>query len=221
MMRLQPSRHHTKDVVAAAGLLAVGALLVGCGTDSASEAATSGTSPTRDAAGTVSCPELGGPKDAPSYADFSTRYSVPITFVNKSSIPVTLNASEIDCYDFSGAENPSIFDSAKIATGATAGPYTVIARRTCPYVQGDIIGKFQTREARWKTTVSSATAPAVSGTIPTTIDCSSFSQSPTMCRSGAGQDRAAYTVKMTDGTALRADFKCDDNKTTITLSDLY
>lgn len=220
-MNLIPARRRSTEVAAVAGLLVAGALLVGCGTDSASDSASSSTSPTRDAAGTVSCPELGGPKDAPSYADFSTKYSVPITFINKSSIPVTMSASEIDCYDFSGAENPSILDGAKIATGATAGPYTVIARRTCPYVQGDIIGKFQTREARWKTTVSSTKEPAVTGTIPTTIDCSSFGQNPTMCRSGAGQDRAAYTVKMTNGTALRASFKCDDSNTTITLTDLY
>ncbi|MFA7267315.1 MAG: hypothetical protein WC054_13480 [Candidatus Nanopelagicales bacterium] len=220
---MKPTKlHHYRGSAAlAGGLVIVATSLVGCTAGTDSETSASEPAATRGAAGTVTCPELGGPKDAPSYADFSTRYSVPITFVNDSSIPLVLNASEIDCYDFSGAQNPSVFDGAKVTAGSSIGPYTVIARRTCAYVQGDIIGKFQTREARWKTTVSASSEPGITGTIPTVIDCSSFGQSPTMCRSGAGQDRAAYTVKLTNGSALRADFTCEDNATTITLSDLY
>lgn len=203
------------------GIAVAALLLTGCATNGATDSPSSSESGERSAAGTTTCPDLLGPKDAPGYADVSTKYSVPISFVNESSIPLTLNASEIDCYDFSGAQNPSVFDGTKVAVGATGGPYTLIARRTCAYIPGDIIGKFQEREARWKTTVSSTTEPAVAGSIATTITCSSFGQNPTMCDSGASQDRAAYTVKLSNGSALRADYRCEDQSSTITFSDLY
>lgn len=203
------------------GVAVAAVALGGCATNGADDPATASVASDRLAAGATTCPELGGPRDAPGYADFSTKYSVPITFVNESSIPLTVYTSEIDCYDFSGAENPSVFNDAKVAKGATAGPYTVIARRTCAYVPGDILGKFQEREARWKTTVSATTEPAITGDLRTVIECSSSNQSPTMCPSGAKQNTAAYTVKLTNGSALRADYTCDGPETTITLSDLY
>ena len=206
--------------VVGAVVVGIGALS-GCSQDSAEQPSGTTASATRVAAAAITCPELGGPKDLPSYADFNTKYAVPITVINSTSAPLTINTSEIDCYDFSGVENPSVLDGAQIAAGATGGPYTVIARRTCAYIKGDIIGNFQVRKARWLTTVSLTEDPSAKGVLPTTIECSSYEQSPTMCRSGAGQDSAAYTVKLSNGSALRADYVCVGTDTTLTLSDLY
>lgn len=223
----QRGRYRAPWLVGAVIAVAAAGALSGCGSASTSTSETSAEpsaatgAPTRGASGELQCPDLFAIEDLPDYTDYNSQYSVPVTFVNKSSIPLTVNASEIDCYDFSGTENPSIFDGAKIAVGASSGPYRLLARRTCPYVAGDVVGKFQEREARWKTTVSSQANSAITGTIPTVIDCSSFGQNPTMCASGASQDRASYTVKMTDGTVLRAKFVCNGTNTTITLSDLY
>lgn len=214
--------------IAVAGAIAGSAalLVAGCSTTaspsaSQSEPGAPAADATRAAAGVKACPDLWGPKDAPSYADISTQYTVPITFVNNSSQQLTVNASEIDCYDFSGTDNPSAFDGAVIAPGATSGPYNMLARRTCAYIKGDIIGKFQEREANWKTTISATGYPSVAGTLPTTISCSSTGQEPTMCPSGTSQNKASYAVKMPGGTPLRAAYVCHGGNITITLTDLY
>jgi len=158
----------------------------------------------------------------PNYFDYSTKYTVPLSFVNNSTHNLTLQSSEIDCYDFSGNETPDQYNGAVLAAGTKSEAFDLLARRTCAYVSGDIIGKFQEREARWKTTVST-TGTQQAGDLPTGITCSSHGQFPTMCVSGSRQETASYTVPLGSDEALRASFKCDrnTNNVTVTFTDLY
>lgn len=177
------------------------------------------TAVTRSAAGLISCPDIAGPTDAPDYFDYAVKYGMKVTYTNATTWPMTLGSSGVDCFDFSGADNPSRIDGMVVAPGATSPEQLFLARRVCPYISGDIIGKFQEREAHWDTMIDFGDQGSVR--LPSTIQCGSWDTSPTLCASGASQDRDSYTLDLGPVHAVRVDVRCSNQSATVTFSNLY
>jgi hypothetical protein len=199
-------------------------LLAGCSdsatsSQSASPSATAAASIARAAAGVVNCPDLAGPEGLPDYFDFNLKYGVNVSFTNNTEWPMALGAGSIDCYDFSGANNPSNFDGVVVTPGSTSKAYPLVARRVCAWATGDIIGKFQERKANWQSTATFGDVG--SAKLPSTLSCSSFRQQPTMCKGGTSQDKDSFTVDLGTTHAARIDLACKDENITITASKLY
>lgn len=177
------------------------------------------TAVTRSAAGVISCPEIAGPTDSPNWFDYATKYGMKVTYTNKTAWPMTLGTAGVDCFDFSGEDNPSRVDGWVVAPGASSQEAMFLARRACPYFSGDIIGKFQEREAHWDTLIDLGDQGIVR--FPSTVKCGSWDSSPTMCRSGVRQDRDSYTLDLGPAHAVRVDVACSEQSAAVTVSSLY
>lgn len=184
-------------------------LLTGCAQGAAEVTATPTQS--REAAELITCPEIAGPEDA--FA-FNTKNGVTLSFENQTDWPMTIDSSEIDCFDFSGAANPSVFDGAVVQPGATSDAYKMVVGRVCPWIDGDIIGRFQERSAHWATDVNLEGAGDFN--LRTVIDCGSFNREPTMCEGGTSQNKDDYLMDL--GTnILRVTSSCEKQVFKITV----
>jgi hypothetical protein len=167
------------------------------------------------------CPDLAGPIDMPDYLDFNTKFGVNVSIANATSRPWRIEVPPIDCFDFSGVNNPTRYNGAVVSAQGSSGPHLLVARRVCSWVGGSIVPYFQIREAKWNTTFVDDSS-GTRFTVPSIIACSTFDQSsPTMCRSGVRQDNDVRTFDMTDGGAMRVVITCADAKTSIRLEQLY
>ena len=177
-------------------------------------------SPARQAAAQA-CPDLGGPIDMPSYFDFNTKFGINVTIENGTSRGWRVEVPPVDCFDFSGVNNPTRYNGAVVPAQSSSGPHQVVARRVCSWVSGGTIGYFQTREAKWTTTfVDDSSGTRFS--VPSIIACNTFDKSsPTMCLSGVRQDSDVRIFDMTDGGAMRVVTTCSESKTSIRLEQLY
>jgi hypothetical protein len=168
----------------------------------------------KSAASTVHCEELGGPTGLPDWFNFNLRFGIDVTFVNETQWPLKVKSSQIDCFDFSGDQNPSLLDGLSVAAGSSSSATRLIARRVCPWIDGDIIGKFQERDAHWATTASLGTVGTFD--IPTVLYCSSRRHTGTMCTSGYAQDYDSF-LKHIGLHLYRITLGCADNSVTITV----
>lgn len=201
-------------------------LIAGCGTTEAPQAddttATTTEPVTAREATAQDCPDLGGPSDLPAYADFNLRYGIDVTFVNNTTRTWVIEVPPVDCYDFSGTANPTRYDGAVLAPAGTSGPHTLVARRTCPWIGGEIIGYFQTREAIWTTTYAEQGGSEAEIATSSTIACNTFGRTEnTMCSTGVSQDRDVRIFDLPDGGAIRQVTACAADATTVTFDQLY
>lgn len=199
-----------KQTVGILAAIAVPAfLLTGC--TQASVEANSSASPSREAAQLITCPDLFGPEDT---LVLSAKNKVNIAFENQTEWPMTVSSTEIDCYDFSGAANPSLIDGTVVEPGAKSAPVEMVVGRVCPWIDGDIIGKFQERSARWATNVNFEGAGDID--LRTVLECGSLYRQPTMCQGGTSQNMDDYLLDMGDNL-LRIKYSCDHSTFKITV----
>ena len=167
------------------------------------------------------CLDLAGPIDMPSYLDFNTKFGVNVSIANATSRTWRIEIPPIDCFDFSGVNNPTRYNGAVVPAQGSSGPHLLVARRVCPWAAGTVISWFQIRKAMWNTTFVDDS----SGTrfiVPSTIACSTYDQrSPTMCLSGVKQDNDVRIFDMTGGGAVRVVTTCSGSKTSIRLEQIY
>jgi hypothetical protein len=158
----------------------------------------------------------------PSYLDFNSKYGINVTLINGTSRRWRVEVPPIDCYDFSGANNPTRYSGAVMPAQSSSGPHLLVARRTCPWISGSIIGNFQTRQAKWTTMFVEEGGSGTRFSVPSVIACNTFDKSsPTMCISGVRQDRDVRIFDLEDGGAIRIITTCSDTSTSIRLEQIY
>ena len=200
-------KNKTAGILAAIAVPAF--LLTGC--TPSTGVANSTATPTKAAAQLITCPDLFGPEDT---MVLSAKNKVTIAFDNQTEWPMTVGTSEIDCYDFSGAANPSLIDGTVVQPGQASAPIEMVVGRVCPWIDGDIIGKFQERQARWATNVNFEGAGDFN--LRTAIECGSLYRQPTMCEGGTSQNKDDYLLDLGDHL-LRITSTCDHSKFNITV----
>ena len=203
-----------KSSVACMSMAIVALVLSGCAASPSQSASTPKQAPVREATQLVSCPDLGGTQGLPEWFDFNSKFGVNVSFVNQTEWPLVIQARNINCFDFSGTMNPSAFDGLVVEPGATSAAAELVARRVCPWLQGDIIGKFQTREAQWATTGTLEGLGAI--TMRTVLKCSAYRQAGTMCAAGPSQDKDDDLIPL-GKHILRVEYACVDADITITV----
>jgi hypothetical protein len=168
----------------------------------------------KNAASTVHCADIAGPEGLPDWFNLNTRFGIDVRFVNQTQWPLVVSTSQVDCFDFSGDQNPSMFDGLKVGAQSSSTASRIIARKVCPWLDGDIIGKFQEREAHWATSASLDGLGTIN--LPTTLFCSSRRHVGTICTSGNAQDNDSYLVKL-DRRLIRVTYSCIDQAVTISV----
>ena len=155
------------------------------------------------------CPDLAGPSNLPDYLDFNTKFGISLTFVNQSTKSWKMTVAPIDCYDFSGANNPTKYNGTVLEAKSTSSEQLLVARRVCALFNDPVLGRYQERTAGWKTTFTEVGGAGASFTLPMSISCNTFdSSSPTMCRSGATKNREEVTHKLAGGHLVRTISSC-------------
>jgi len=158
----------------------------------------------------------------PSYFDFNTKFGVDVTFDNATGRTWQLEVPAIDCYDFSGPNNPTRYDAMVLNANSQQAPQRLVARRVCPWIGGTVIGYFQTREAQWNTTFVEQGGSGTRFTVPSVIACSTYTKTtPTMCDTGVQQNKDVRIFDLSDGGAVRLVTTCNGTGASVRIEQLY
>lgn len=152
-----------------------------------------------------------------------------LSVTNSTPSPYRLVSTEVDCYDFSGENNPSTLDGVVIQPGETV-TRSFDARRVCDWIAGSDVPDeiFTTRDANWTFGIAKIDGTA-QATTRLQISCTDVARAPVMCQQDLNKIDSARLEFPRQGNriggAVSLDMSCDydfsTSSNTITLTKLY